>query len=112
MNITEERHGAAVIMKLHGRLDSSTAGALEEKLLALLNSGITQFVLNFSGLDYISSAGLRVVLMVAKKLKPSGGRLALCELKDHIREVFDLAGFSPLFPMYDSQEAALKSLPA
>lgn len=110
MDIMEERHGDAVLLTIKGRLDSITSPALEEKLLALLNGNVRQFVLNFSALEYISSSGLRVLLMVAKKLRPVDSVLALCGLQDHIREVLDLAGFSPLFPIHDSQEAALKHL--
>ena len=109
MDIIEDRRGGGVLLTVNGRLDSTTSGALEEKLLALVNGGVKQLVLNFSALEYISSAGLRVLLIVAKKLKPSGV-LALCGLHDHIREVFDLAGFSPLFPIHESEEAALRHL--
>lgn len=108
MDIMEERRGKVVLLTVKGRLDSITSPALEEKLLALLSGNVRQFVLNFSALEYISSNGLRVLLMAVKKLRPVDGVLALCGLQDHIREVFDLAGFSPLFPIHDSQETALK----
>jgi anti-sigma B factor antagonist len=111
MEIVEERRGEAVLLRVKGRLDSGTSGALEERLLALVSGKVTRLVLNFNALDYISSAGLRVLLMVAKKLKPTGGVLVLCNLHNHIREIFDLAGFSALFPIHDSEEAALKALP-
>src|SRR5215217_6175414 len=110
MDIIEERRGEAVWLTVKGRLDSITSSALEEKLLALMNGGVTQFVLNLSSLDYISSAGLRVLLMVAKKLKPAHGVLALCSMRNTIREVFDLAGFSRLFPIHESEAAALKHM--
>ena len=110
MDIIEERRGGTVCLTVKGRLDSITSSALEEKLLALMNAGVKQFVLNLSSLDYISSAGLRVLLMVAKKLKPAQGVLALCSMRTTIREVFDLAGFSRLFPIHESEEAALKQL--
>jgi anti-sigma B factor antagonist len=110
MDIVEERREGAVVLKISGRLDSATSGALEERLLALMNENVRRFVLDFDALAYISSAGLRVLLMVAKKLKPTGGLLVLCRLHDHIREVFDLAGFSALFPIHDSEAAALKHL--
>jgi len=110
MDITEERRGGTVLLTVNGRLDSITSVALEKKLQMLVNGDVKHFVLNFSALNYISSAGLRVLLMVAKELKPTGGMLALCGLPDHIRKVFDLAGFSPLFLIHDSEEAALRHL--
>ena len=110
MDIIEERRGVAICLTVRGRLDSITSSALEERLLSLMKEGASQFVLNLSSLDYISSAGLRVLLMVAKKLKPIHGVLALCSMQDSIREVFDLAGFSRLFPIHESEEAALKHM--
>lgn len=110
MDILEARYGEAVLLTINGRLDSVTSPTLEQKLLAFISGNVRQFILNFSAMEYISSAGLRILLMAAKKLKPVEGVMVLCGLQDHVREVFDLAGFSPLFPIYDSQEAALKHL--
>ena len=77
MDIMEERRGKVVLLTVKGRLDSITSPALEEKLLALLSGNVRQFVLNFSALEYISSNGLRVLLMAVKKLRPVDGVLAL-----------------------------------
>jgi len=109
MEITEQKRGTVVLLTLTGRLDASTSGRLEEKLVGLIEGGERSFVLDFLNLDYISSAGLRVLLMAAKKLKGMNGRIVLSSLKDHIREVFDIAGFSAIFPIYDQQDAATGS---
>src|SRR5436853_20061 len=100
MDIEERKKDKTVLLGLKGRLDSSTAPALEEKIVSLLNAGEKQLAVNFESLEYISSAGLRVLLMAAKRLKQSNGKIALYSLKDHIREVFEIAGFSSLFPIY------------
>jgi anti-anti-sigma factor len=110
MDILEEKKDAIVLLGLVGRLDSGTSPQMEEKVVALLNGGAKQVVVDFARLDYISSAGLRVLLMAAKKLKASGGVIALCALKPHIREVFDIAGFTAMFPIHDSAEQAVRSL--
>lgn len=110
MDIIEDRNGAIVLLGLVGRLDSSTSPQMEEKVVGLLNGGTKQLVVNFARLDYISSAGLRVLLMAAKKLRASGGVIALCALKPHIREVFDIAGFTAMFPIHESEALALRSL--
>jgi anti-sigma B factor antagonist len=109
MEISEQKRGSVVLLSLTGRLDAGTSGRLEEKLLALINGGERHFVLDFLHLDYISSAGLRVLLMAAKKLKGLNGGIVLASLKDQIREVFDIAGFSAIFPIYDQQDAAVGS---
>ncbi len=110
MDIIEEKKGGIVVLGLVGRLDSGTAAQMEEKVVSVLGAGTKQLVVNFVQLDYISSAGLRVLLMAAKKLKASGGVVALAALKPHIREVFDIAGFTAMFPIHDSEEAAVRSL--
>lgn len=109
MEITEQKKGSVVLLVLTGRLDAGTASKLEEKLVGLIDAGNRSFVLDFMNLDYISSAGLRVLLMAAKKLKGLNGRIVLSSLKAHIREVFDIAGFSTIFPTYDQQDAAVGS---
>lgn len=109
MEMTEQKKGTVVLLGLKGRLDASTAGKLEEKLLALIDGGEKQILFNLEHLDYISSAGLRVLLMAAKKLKVANGKIVLASLKDQIREVFEIAGFSAIFPIFDSEDAALRS---
>jgi len=107
MKIQESRKETATILELNGRLDTSTSTILEKKLLSLLNEGEKDFVLDFSNLDYISSAGLRVLLMAAKRSGSSGGMVSLCRLQEHVREVFDIAGFTTIFSIHTSLEEAL-----
>jgi len=61
-------------------------------------------------LDFISSSGLRVLLTAGKQLKSVNGKMVLCSLKDHVKEVFDVAGFTMLFNMFSSQEEAIKKI--
>lgn len=109
MDIREQKSGAVTIVTLTGRLDASTAGKLEEILLGLIGRGEKKLALNFQQVDFISSAGLRVLLMTAKRLKPLNGRVVLVSLRDQVREVFEIAGFTALFPMYAQQDEAVKS---
>jgi len=106
MEITENRRNDIVIVSIHGRLDASNAGLLEQKLLDLIARGDTRVVLDGAELDYISSAGLRV-LLVAKKRLPAGGAITLCALKDLIKEIFDIAGFSSIFTIYETADEAI-----
>ena len=110
MDITEGKRNGVVVLGVAGRIDASNAGVFEEKLLGLIAAGERRFVVDCSRLDYISSAGLRTLLVAAKRLAPSGGKLALSAPKDLIKEILDIAGFSSIFPIYRTQEDALGAL--
>ena len=77
---------------------------LAEKLDADKLKGL---VIDFEATEYISSAGLRVLLMAAKKMKSTDGKLILCSMSEHVKEVFDIAGFTPIFNIETSREAAI-----
>ena len=81
------------LISLSGRLDSATSNVFESSLQKLFENQGSLVTMNFSGLDYISSAGLRVILMVAKRAKQSKGRLVLFGLQPHVKEVFEISGF-------------------
>lgn len=110
MNIHQQHQDQTIVLSPQGRLDSTTAGELEKHLLGLLDQGQTQLVVDFIQLDYISSAGLRVLLMAAKRVKATRGSLALCCMKDSIREVFEMSGFDRIFAIYDSREDATSAM--
>ena len=108
MEIVEARSNGTVIVGVKGRIDASNAGELEGKLVGLIGGGEKRLLLDMGELDYISSAGLRALLVAAKRL--GSQKLALASLKDQIREVLDIAGFSSLFQIYPSRDRALASL--
>jgi len=112
MAIAIERSGDVLILLPQGRLDSNNAGAVESEILGHVAAGTSRIVIDFSGLDYISSAGLRVVLVVAKKLKQAGGALVLCRLPAHIREVFEISGFLSILKSAETREDALAAVAA
>ena len=97
MNLEQEHRDDILILRPVGRLDSSSSPELERVLSEQLAAGTQRLVFDFSALDYISSAGLRVVLLAGKKLRVSRGKLALVGLQDMVREVFDMSGFLALF---------------
>ena len=109
MEITEDKTGSVIILILKDRLDANTSDSLQEKLFASIDGGADRFAVNFVDLDYISSAGLRVLLLAMKKLKSIHGKIVRYALREQIQEVFDIAGFSPVFPFFDSREEALGS---
>ena len=93
MEIVTTNEGAVTIIAPQGRLDSNTAKTFEDDILTRVGSGTHSLVVDFAGLDYISSAGLRVILMVAKRIKAAKGSFALAGMAEHIREVFQISGF-------------------
>jgi anti-anti-sigma factor len=97
---------------LKGRLDSVTSSGLEKSLQPLFEATGTRTLVDFSGLSYVSSAGLRVILMAAKRAKQSQGKLVLCGLLPHVREVFEISGFLKILDVVDDRAAALAHLNA
>lgn len=110
MEILQEQQGPIVILSLVGRLDANTSKDLEGKLLSLLATNNRLLIIDLGQLDYISSAGLRILLMVAKKLKTLDGSLALASLKDHIKEIFEIAGFLSIFQVFSGKEDAMEDM--
>jgi anti-anti-sigma factor len=111
MEILEARRDGVLVLELAGRIDSTTAEVLEKAFLERLRNGDARLVVGMGGVDYISSAGLRVFLMLARKLAEARGSLVLCALPPAVRQVFDLAGFSGLFSMAADRAQALSLLP-
>ena len=110
MEITERRTADIVTLSLSGKLDTTTAKTFETKILAQIESGDRRFIIDLAQLDYISSAGLRVFIFAGKRLNGVNGKIVLCSLKDPVREVFDIAGFTAIFSVYGSHDEATKSL--
>lgn len=106
MNISEDRHDETVVVRLEGSLDTGTAPVAEGRLSDIVGSGASLVVVDLTALDFMSSAGLRVLLATAKKLRPAGA-LRLFGLNPTVREVFDISGFSMIFPLFDDEAAAL-----
>jgi stage II sporulation protein AA (anti-sigma F factor antagonist) len=106
MEVTENKQNEVVVVSVQGRVDASNAGALEQKLFGLIAGGEKRLVLDAARLDYISSAGLRA-LLVARKRLPTGGSLALCALQPQIREILEIAGLSSLFPIHETRDDAI-----
>ena len=107
MTIATETTASATVVLLQGQINSANAAGLEAEILALVNHGARGLVLDFAALDYISSAGLRMVLVVAKRLKQEGGLLVLCSMQPHVREVFDISGFLAILNVEPTRTEAL-----
>jgi anti-anti-sigma factor len=109
MDITGNKSKGSVVLELRGRLDTVSSDDLSSKIEGLMERGERHLVLDFSEVNYISSSGLRVILMAAKRVKAVHGKLALVSLNRQSQVVFQLAGFSTVFTVYPSQDEAVDS---
>jgi anti-anti-sigma factor len=110
MDFTQSTFAKGTILKPKGRIDTVSSRAFEEKLTALLTQeNCHQLIISLEHVEYISSAGLRVFLMIGKKLVASGGRLVLCDMAERIHEVFRISGFDKILVITKTIEEAQNS---
>jgi anti-anti-sigma factor len=110
MDIQNHKTGAVIVVALKGRMDAGTSKAVEDHLLKLIEGGERKLVVDFAQLDYISSVGLRVLILAQKKSKPLGGIVGVCSLQPAIKQVFDVAGFTQLFKVFPSRDEAVAGM--
>ncbi|NIZ07985.1 STAS domain-containing protein [Pseudooceanicola sp. HF7] len=109
MNITEYTDRDVAVMSISGRIDGTTSAEAETAILARIPS-VPALVLDLQHVDYVSSAGLRVVLKGAKSARSSGARLVLAGLTPQVREVFDISGFSSVLEIHGSTPEAIAAI--
>lgn len=109
MDIVEEKSQAVSIFRLNGRLDSNTSQGFEQKVFNAISDGTKKMVIDFKEIDYISSAGLRVILKATKALAREEGKIMLCDMQDYVKEVFEIAGFDAILPIVPTLNEALES---
>ncbi len=110
MEISTRTQGDVTVVAIVGNLDSNSSPQAQAALDGILAGGAKKVVLDFSALDYISSAGLRILLGAAKRLSGPGGGLRLFGLNESVREVFQISGFSTILPVVATEADALQGL--
>ena len=110
MNVESRREGSSLVLIADGRVDGTNASEFQDAMKAEINESDRAVVLDLQDLTYISSAGLRVVLLIAKDLQRQGAKMAACSLSDPVREVFVISGFDKIIPIHDSQDSAIGAL--
>ncbi|MGJ0508353.1 MAG: STAS domain-containing protein [Methylocystis sp.] len=110
MDLTHEVSNGLLVIRPGSRIDSGTAGAFETRCTALISEGPAKVIVDFSNVDYISSAGLRALLIAAKKAKSLGGALTLCGLSGSVREVMAVSGFDTILGAHASVPDAAAAL--
>jgi anti-anti-sigma factor len=108
MEIDTAKEKTTVIVSVRGRIDAVTAPEFEKTLESLMGKGENAILLNFSSLEYISSAGLRSILSTAKQLKTKNGTIVFSGLKGPVKDVFKISGFNSIFKIFETREDALK----
>lgn len=107
MTLRQETRADILILGPVGRLDSNSSPALEKVIVEELAAGRQRLVFDLSGMDYISSAGLRVILLAGKKLRASQGKMVLVGMQDLVKEVFEMSGFLTLFAVEATLDGGL-----
>jgi len=107
MQLVEQEHDGVTVLELGGRLDSNTSKVLEDKIMEILGQDKKKLLIDFKEVDYINSTGLRVLLLALQQLKKNQGKLILSTIKDYMKEVFEISGYTEIFPIYATQEEAL-----
>ncbi len=110
MRIKVRKEETALIISVAGRMDAVSAPEFERTCNEWIEENEHTLVIDFNDLDYLSSAGLRSLLVIGKKLKAENGSISLAALKDIIKDVFMISGFDSLFPIYETVEAALAQI--
>jgi anti-sigma B factor antagonist len=104
MDINFSSQGNWMIVSIEGRMDTVSAPEFDKVVQQRILEGSNRLIVDFSKLDYISSAGLRSILMAGKSSKSKGGELACCGVKGVVKKVFEVSGFHKILPVFDSTE--------
>ena len=110
MQLTHDTQNGITILTLVGRLDTQSAPELEACGRSLFQDGTRKLLVDMSGIDYISSAGLRVLLVLAKEAGACSGKLSVCCLTPAVREVMAISGFDTIIPLAVDRQSALDAM--
>ena len=110
MDLAFSRAGGVAVAEAWNRVDGTNAHDFEQALRESISDDDRALVIDFEKLTYVSSAGLRAILVTAKNLKKRGATLAICSLQAPIREVFEISGFDKIIPIYGSRADAVSAV--
>ena len=108
MNITTKVIGSATLVHLEGDLDTNSADLAQQTLDELIDGGTTKLLVSFAEVEFVSSAGLRVLLLTAKRLQRADGNLRISNLNETVNHVFEISGFATILSVFPTEEAALE----
>jgi anti-anti-sigma factor len=108
MEISKEKKDGVICIRIEGSLDASNSSIAKKGIRDIMAAEGAKLVIDLSKLQYISSAGFRVILVIAKDVKNIDGKLVLCSMTDSVKKSFDISGFTSMFDIRNNLEAALK----
>jgi anti-anti-sigma factor len=110
MEITQKEENGIIFISIKGRLDADSSPEAERVVKEALSEQVTRVLFNLDALEYLSSAGLRVLLSAAKEMRRRDGKIALCSLNEFVKEIFEVSGFQSLIPITESVESGIEVL--
>ena len=110
MELRTDRDGGVLVARIDGRVDSVNAREFQDAFHAMIDECDRAVVLDLGRLTHISSAGLRVILLVATALREQNGKLTVCSLSGAVREVFKISGFDKIIPIHGTESEAIAAL--
>ena len=110
MEIIQKEENGIVSIAIKGRLDADSSQEAEKVVKDALEGQTTRVLFNLAALEYLSSAGLRVLLGAAKEMRRRDGKIALCALNEFVKEIFEVSGFQSLIPITDTVESGIELL--
>lgn len=108
VSVKEEQKGDILILRMNGRLDAVSSPTAERQVFDYINNGQHKLLFDFSGIDYLSSAGMRMLLSVTKKLKSLSGKLVLCSVTTNVMDVLKMSGFDHVLELSKTEEDGLR----
>lgn len=108
VNVKEESRGEILLLRMSGRLDAVSSPGAERIVFDFINDGRNKLLIDFSGIDYLSSAGMRMLLSVTKKLKTLSGKLVLCSVTTNVMDVLKMSGFDHVLELTITEEDGLR----
>ena len=110
MEITQKEENGIIFISIKGRLDADSSPEAEKVVKEALAGQVARVLFNLDELEYLSSAGLRVLLSAAKEMRRRDGKIALCSLNEFVKEIFEVSGFQSLIPITESVESGIEVL--
>jgi anti-anti-sigma factor len=110
LEINEVRQGEVVVLSPSGRITNDTSAAFQARLLACVGLADGAVLVDLSGVEYISSAGLRALMMASKQSKETGARLAVAGLTPVVKEIFEISRFSHVVQVFETVSKAVAAL--
>lgn len=108
VSIKEEAKGDVLILRMTGRLDAISSPAVEQKIFDYIHKEKLKLLLDFAGIDYLSSAGLRMLLSVTKKMRSLSGKLVLCSVVPNVMEILKMSGFDHVLELALSEDEGIR----